>query len=340
MYALSKLDYQAILFVRFLHDHIFPENLSDGIAETTFDDFLAQVANLGDFLGEGFTLFFISIGFFAVGYLWKKNIYRLVGIDSFIAYVVAGLIVQIPKHVVGRPRPRLTHQENFQFDLSFQSGFDAFPSGHASASFAVATVFTRYFPQMAWFFYATASFIALSRFIRGSHFPTDILAGALLGYLVGFVVARPLKEWRCSLHEGLPLALPLLLTGFMLFWVPFHQTITGTFAFWIELVGFFLLFGGIAMRWNFILKARYTKIPWKDMLLYGELLIGIGIAFTTHSPVVMLLMSLAVLVWWMKFFGEKETIDQQSVAQEVLFGLFAIGLAVLFHSLNGIVYLG
>jgi len=63
---------------------------------------------------------------------------------------------------------------------------DSFPSGHATAAFAVATMQAHYHPNQAIFWYAGASAIAYSRVKLRRHYTRDILAGAA----VGIVTAR------------------------------------------------------------------------------------------------------------------------------------------------------
>jgi membrane-associated phospholipid phosphatase len=59
----------------------------------------------------------------------------------------------------------------------------SFPSAHASTSFAGALVFTRLgLPAVP--LYALAKGLAVSRLYLGVHYPSDVLAGALLGTLV------------------------------------------------------------------------------------------------------------------------------------------------------------
>ena len=187
LYALSQLDYQAILFVRSIHNSA-----------------IEQIASFGNRLGDGKVLLILSFGFIFLGLALKKDVFRQMGIDSFVAHALAGAAAQVFKHVIGRPRPRFTHQEAFGYGASFQPGLDAFPSGHSTASFAVAAVLARYFPTMSWMWYGVASFVGFSRYLRGSHFPTDVLAGAVLGYLIGYVCARSYKEWRQSLYQAIP----------------------------------------------------------------------------------------------------------------------------------------
>ena len=62
---------------------------------------------------------------------------------------------------------------------------DSFPSCHATAAFAVATVQSHYHPKQALLWYGGASIIAASRVNLNRHRVEDVLAGAALGYLTG-----------------------------------------------------------------------------------------------------------------------------------------------------------
>ena len=107
LYALSQLDYQAILFVRSIHNSA-----------------IEQIGNFGNRLGDGKVLVILSFGFFLLGLALRKNAFRQTGIDSLVAHALAGVAVQIFKHIIGRPRPRFTHQEAFGYGASLQSGLD------------------------------------------------------------------------------------------------------------------------------------------------------------------------------------------------------------------------
>ncbi|HLY62401.1 MAG TPA: phosphatase PAP2 family protein [Terriglobia bacterium] len=63
----------------------------------------------------------------------------------------------------------------------------SFPSGHAIEAFSIATVFARRYRQhrwAPWVAYGTASAVAFSRISLQSHFPSDVFAGAALGYFI------------------------------------------------------------------------------------------------------------------------------------------------------------
>lgn len=73
--------------------------------------------------------------------------------------------------------------------------FRSFPSGHTSAAFAVATSYWLVRRDLAgspgaagWAAVGTAGLVGVLRVVAGKHFPSDVLAGALLGIAGGAVV--------------------------------------------------------------------------------------------------------------------------------------------------------
>ncbi len=76
----------------------------------------------------------------------------------------------------------------------------SFPSGHTAASFAAAVVLLRTGHPLRWPTLALAVLIALSRLYLYVHFPTDVLAGALLGTFCGLLAV---DLWRRILRPRL-----------------------------------------------------------------------------------------------------------------------------------------
>jgi len=69
---------------------------------------------------------------------------------------------------------------------------DSFPSGHATAAFAVATVESQFHPKQAVLWYAGATYISYSRVRLNRHYAQDVIAGAALGYFTARLeLSRP-----------------------------------------------------------------------------------------------------------------------------------------------------
>ncbi|MEK7543280.1 MAG: phosphatase PAP2 family protein [Patescibacteria group bacterium] len=64
------------------------------------------------------------------------------------------------------------------------------PSGHATIAFAMAVVLSRKEPKWKWMFFTLAVLISLSRIYLGVHYPLDVVAGGVIGWLIGNVVNR------------------------------------------------------------------------------------------------------------------------------------------------------
>jgi undecaprenyl-diphosphatase len=86
------------------------------------------------------------------------------------------------KVAVGERRPRLPHP------LVAVPRSAAFPSGHATAAFACATVLAALAPRAAPVFVVLAAAIAYSRLYVGVHWPLDVVAGAVLGVATGLLL--------------------------------------------------------------------------------------------------------------------------------------------------------
>jgi undecaprenyl-diphosphatase len=158
----------------------------------------AWIERLGDAgyqIGRGASLIVISGLFVAVGYLRKRPALYQAGLRGWIAHAVTAILVQGLKHGIGRPRPRLHRDDEFFTGPTLEAGLDSFPSGHTSASFAVAAVVAGYCPALAWPAFVLAGYVSLTRVFRGSHFVSDAVAGVVLGLAVGTLVAAPKQDW-------------------------------------------------------------------------------------------------------------------------------------------------
>ncbi len=139
-------------------------------------------------LSHGLTLFAIASALYIIGRL-KQNGMAVVGRPLIIGFCCAGLSAQILKHLIGRARPRLADDSLF-IGPTLRSGFDSFPSGHTTVVFCFSFILSRYFPRYRVLFYTLAVMVGFERAEDFSHFPSDILAGAIIGILIGKTLIR------------------------------------------------------------------------------------------------------------------------------------------------------
>lgn len=131
--------------------------------------------------------------------VWKYK-WRGVRIVFAIALMVgvANTITNVfVKELIERPRPCATDALGAQMipwillPDGMRFGF-SMPSSHAVNNFATAMFFFVLFPTrkvFLWLF-ITASIVASTRLYLGLHYPTDTLAGAILGVALGYVFAK------------------------------------------------------------------------------------------------------------------------------------------------------
>jgi len=103
----------------------------------------------------------------------------------FAAVAATGLAVIPLKLLFGKARPSKLFDENLYGFTWFAEpnayGLHGFPSGHTTTAFAVATALALIFPRHAAAFYAGALLVGLSRIGVLYHYPSDVVAGAMLG---------------------------------------------------------------------------------------------------------------------------------------------------------------
>jgi membrane-associated phospholipid phosphatase len=95
-------------------------------------------------------------------------------------FIVSTVVTHSLKKMVQRERPYITY---LYIDKKDAGGGYAFPSGHTSAAFCSATSLSLLFPK--WYViapaYIWAASVGYGRMYEGVHYPSDVLAGAMVG---------------------------------------------------------------------------------------------------------------------------------------------------------------
>jgi undecaprenyl-diphosphatase len=135
-----------------------------------------------NFLGGGVFAIVVVPVLVVVGLLlWRR---RWAALYFAIAALISVGVVQLLKHVIGRPRPE---------DMLVNPDFGSFPSGHSANAALIATALGIIFAR-AWVWAAGALYtiaMMLSRTYLGAHWISDTIGGMLVGAGVAVIVWAP-----------------------------------------------------------------------------------------------------------------------------------------------------
>lgn len=154
------------------------------------DRFFTIITHIGD------GLFSLAVALFFL--LWKK---RKMALQIILSFLYAGLLAQLIKRIVNRPRPAeyFIHLQQKSIAVTDATvwGGHSFPSGHTTTAFALLAILLYYYPKSSWLFFpiSIASMVAYSRIYVVAHFPEDVIVGAWLGLSSIFIIHFLEKKW-------------------------------------------------------------------------------------------------------------------------------------------------
>jgi undecaprenyl-diphosphatase len=144
------------------------------------------------FVSSEIIIFFVLTSLF----LWKEEkrkwifpLWACLGISALVSFIL--------KITIQRERP-------FQLGIvpliqSLQSASYSvwnfsFPSFQSMLAFCAIPILSEQFPKLKKFWIAFAVLVAFSRVYFGLHFVSDVIAGGLIGYLIGIIIVKEEKE--------------------------------------------------------------------------------------------------------------------------------------------------
>lgn len=117
----------------------------------------------------------------------------------FVAVGLPGLIFTVIKRLIGRARPTGQETDPFLYaPFSWQHEFASLPSGHATAAFSAAVAIGALFPRLRVVMWVYAVAIAVSRVVVVAHYPSDVVAGAVIGAFSALLV----RNWFAMRRLG------------------------------------------------------------------------------------------------------------------------------------------
>jgi undecaprenyl-diphosphatase len=171
------------------------------LASLYFDNTLVRYVSI---IRDGvLNAFFIGVNFIGTEviiflfitslFLWGEHKRKWI-LPLWVSFGISAIVGFILKVTIQRPRPFQAGLISLLPGLS-ETGF-SFPSSHALLAFCAIPILSEKYPKLKKVWIAIAVIIALSRVYLGFHFFSDVIAGAFIGYLIGFMVVKLEKEHK------------------------------------------------------------------------------------------------------------------------------------------------
>lgn len=161
-----------ITVLNWLHSHLIPQAIP----------VLQIISDTTTFVSIAMVLLVLIISIAKRSKHIRMKFFMLIGVLLLVTIVSQGL-----KALIDRDRPFTTYP---YIEKLSTGGDSSFPSGHTLEAFAVATALSLLFSRKKIIVpvYVWAMLVAYSRMALGVHYPSDVLAGIMIGALIGWVV--------------------------------------------------------------------------------------------------------------------------------------------------------
>jgi undecaprenyl-diphosphatase len=151
----------------------------------------------------------LAVLFFSRGKWRSQNGRHGVAAAGFSALLALG-VAHFLAGWIDRPRPYVAHPADAHLFVS-PSHDPSFPSDHATAAFAIAVAILLRHRRAGWLALAMATVLSIARVAVGTHYPSDVIGGALIGTAAALLfwvprIRRPLHavaDWAGRTYERL-----------------------------------------------------------------------------------------------------------------------------------------
>jgi membrane-associated phospholipid phosphatase len=185
----------------------FDQPIHDFVLQNKDVGIFDEVADFGNIFGEVTGAAPLIAGTLAIGLVFDNNEAKEAAFSTMGALALTQLVVETMKYSINRSRPE---KEQGPFDFNGFGGPGAgrasFPSGHSAAAWTIATVFAQeYGDKYKWapaVAYSIAAMTSYARLNKDKHWASDVLLGAMIGYVSGNIMHRVFKKfWKSKVNN-------------------------------------------------------------------------------------------------------------------------------------------
>lgn len=154
------------------------------------------------FFSDQNTVFILGVpaGVALAGFLEHDEKLKQAGLEAAVSLGVSSVVTWGLKYSINRKRPFEKYPDVVKLS---DGGSPSFPSGHTSSAFSVATSISISYPK--WYVIAPACLwatgVGVSRVALGVHYPTDVIAGAVVGAGSSFLTHKANQWLRKDKHK-------------------------------------------------------------------------------------------------------------------------------------------
>ena len=147
-------------------------------------------------IADQWPLFTLCVGTAAAGLAGRDRKLAATGLQMTLSMLAATVLKNIVKDQVDRTRPEVVADGG---SYVFQPGdhdvpeLDSFPSGHTAGAVATALVVVRQYPAISAATIGAAAAVAAAQVPRGKHYPSDLVAGMVVGIVADTLVGLAMK---------------------------------------------------------------------------------------------------------------------------------------------------
>jgi undecaprenyl-diphosphatase len=173
--------FSVVLFASFFLDNFISENIS--YIQIPFAE------KIMSWFSHEITVFVILVLISSL-FLYEERKNKFIPV-LFMSFIAAFILTYALKFMIMRPRPFGINYIDLSFlGAAFKFVDYSFPSTHSALAFCVLPVLDKEFRKLKVFWIFFSCMVAVSRVYLNQHFLSDVLAGSILGYMIGQYVMR------------------------------------------------------------------------------------------------------------------------------------------------------